>query len=348
MKKHSIHYALSAFLVGVILLAVTACTGGVPSTESGTQHVKPAVTPSGKDVILGLTYVPNVQFSPVYVAADSQAYMNAGAHVRLRHHGAEEGLFTALVSGHEDMVLASGDEVLQAREAGMDLVSVGTYYRRSPVAFIVPEESQLHDLRDIAGKRVGIPGEYGSNWFALLAVLADVGLTRQDVEIIPIGYTQQSALAQGQVDVVVGFSNNDKVFMQRSGMNVRELPVDFARIPLVSASLVTTSAWARAHPDLVRAVLNGTRQGIQQVMTHPEEGIEATQRQDPSLSSEGLQTAREVLTATLPLFMGDDGSVSLKQDMELWQRMGDFFAEIPDILSGAVHVDLAVTNMYVE
>ena len=50
-------------------LALGACTVGPGATQSG------ASSRGTSDVTIGLTYIPNVQFAPVYVA-DSQGLYN--------------------------------------------------------------------------------------------------------------------------------------------------------------------------------------------------------------------------------------------------------------------------------
>lgn len=302
----------------------------------------------GSEVTIGLTYIPNVQFSPVYVAQEDGIYRAAGLDATIRHHGSDEALFTALVSGEEDVVVASGDEVLQARDQGLDLVSIGAYYRQYPVAIIVPEDSTARSVADLEGRRIGVPGEYGSSWLGLLAALDHASMTAEDVDVVSIGYTQTAALTTGQVDAVVGFTNNDLVQFQQAGIPVRALELDPEDTPLVSVSLITTHAWLDAHPEEARGVVDATVSGIQRVVDNPQRAIEATQVYDQTLTgSTAVQGARAVLAATSKLFMGEDGTVSGKQDLTRWREMGSFLKGIPGMLNSAPDVDAAVTNDYV-
>lgn len=312
-------------------------------SESGSQSGSSATAGT---VTVGLTYIPNVQFSPVYVAEEDGIYGAAGLDVTIRHHGSDEGLFTALAAGEEDVVVASGDEVLQARDQGMDLVSIGAYYQQYPVTVIVPEDSPIHSLADLKGHSIGVPGEFGSSWYGLLAGLESAGLTSSDVDVVSIGYTQQAALTAGQVDAIVGFTNNDLVQLQQAGTAVRtvDLPAD---TPLVGASLITTRTWLDAHPQEATEVVDATVSGISRVVDDPQHAIEVTQKWDDTLSdASAVTTARAVLAATTDLFEVD-GEVSGVQDLTRWKQMGTFLATVPDLLSGTPDVDAAVTNDYV-
>jgi len=334
-----------AAVAAVAALALAGCADAGADPSSG-----PAGTPSstgGDPVTIGLTYIPNVQFSPVYVADEDGLYAGQGIDPTIRHHGSDEGLFTALAAGQEDVVVASGDEVLPARDQGMDLVSIGAFYQTYPVTVIVPGDSDIRGLADLAGHTIGVPGEYGSSWYGLLAALDAAGLTADDVTVVSIGYTQQAALAGGQVDAVVGFANNELVQFRQAGMDVRtlDLPGD---TPLVGAALVTTRTWLEAHPDQARAVVAGTVAGIRSVVDDPDHAVEVTRDVDDTLTGDAaLSGARAVLDATIPLFTGAGAgadSVTGEQDLDRWQAMGTFLATIPGLLTGTPDVDAAVTN----
>ena len=134
--------ALTTLVVAASAVTLCGCSSSEsPSPAANAQSEVDLQEPT--DVTLGLTYIPNVQFAPTYIAEEDAVYANAGANVTLRHHGADEGLFTALTAGEEDVVLASGDEVLQARDQGMDVVAIGSYYHTYPVVVAVPEESDI-------------------------------------------------------------------------------------------------------------------------------------------------------------------------------------------------------------
>ncbi len=340
-------HRLGAVLMGAVAaLALVACSTSTedPYASSGDSGDRDTTT-SGTSVTIGLTYIPNVQFAPVYVAKDDGIYRSAGLNATVRHHGTDEGLFTALAAGEEDVVVASGDEVLPARDQGIDLVSIGSFYQSYPVTIIVPEDSSIQSLADLKGAKVGVPGEYGSSWYGLLAGLQQAGLTSSDITVVSIGYTQQAALAAGQVDAVVGFTNNELIAFQQAGVAVRTIDLDPTTTPLVSASIITTRTWLDDHPDLAKAVVEATTTGIQRVVDNPQHALEVTRNYDETLNdSSSLATARAVLAATITLFTGADGQVRTTQDLDRWQQMGAFQASIPGVLSSTPDVAAAVTN----
>ena len=325
MKKLST--IVRAAVVGACAsLALGACAGPDRTGQSGSAD--------NSDVTIGLTYIPNIQFAPVYVADAQGTYNDAGISTTIRHHGSHEGFFTALLAGEEDVVIASGDEAAVAASQGLDIV-------------IVPADSPINTLGDLAGKTVGIPGEHGANYYATRAALQEAGLAESEVTISPIGYTQQAALASGQVDAVVGFTNNDSVQMRLAGLDIREISLDPSSTPLVSASIITTHKWAQEHPEQARAVVSATTQAMNAIAADPQIAIDATKPWDTSLTDEAtLTSARAVLTATVPLWIGESGHATGTQDEGTWARMISFLESLGE-LQGRVDPSSVVTNDYV-
>ena len=126
---------------------------------------------------MGLTYVPDIQFAPFYVAKEKGYFTREGVNVTLRHHGAQESLLGALEAGHEDVVFAGGDEMMRGRSNGLDVVDWATMYQKYPVALIVPEDSPIRTPADLRGRTVGLPGQQGENYFTLRAMFKAYGLS---------------------------------------------------------------------------------------------------------------------------------------------------------------------------
>lgn len=330
--------SFTAMATAVLLLTV-GCAQEAPNASNTND--------TGSEVTIGLTYIPNVQFSPLYVAEEDGIFAQEGLDVTLRHHGADEGLFTALTTGKEDVVIASGDEVLQARAQGMDIVSIGSFYSGYPVTLIVPEDSPIQTFADVKGMRVGVPGEYGSSWLGLLAALTENELDTGDITVVPIGYTAQASLVSGKVDAVVGFSNNDLVQLQANDIPVRAVPLSEQGLPLISASIITTEHWATSDSERTEAVVTAIAQGITSVVDDPAMALAATQVYDPTLADQATKAGAELtLQATAKLFTSGDGTVTVEQDLAKWKSMNTFLTSVPGVIAGDPRPDGAVTNDY--
>ena len=323
-------------LLAVLALLVTGC--------ARTPGAAPSSGPARATV--GLTYIPDIQFAPFYVADAEGLFEANGVEATLRHHGAQEGLFTALVSGQEQFVIAGGDELVQARAEGMDLVAIGQYYHAYPVVLVVPDASPVQSAADLAGLRVGLPGRYGESWFGLKAAMHEAGLTEDDVEVVEIGYTAQAALTTGKVDAVVGFSNNDAVQFQLAGIPTRTVPLAEGGVPLVSIVLATTRENLSRDPETARKVARSMVAGIEKVVASPASALEAARTHVPTLDEAGAAaSARATLEATIPLWKPAPGRTTGHMDEEAWDDMAVFMRDA-GLIATDVAAGEAMTNDY--
>lgn len=328
----------SVLLGALGVAALAGCNG------TATQKASSSAAASGSSqATLGLSYIPNIQFAPFYWALDKGLYTQQGVAATLRHHGASEALFTALTSGKEDLVLAGGDEAVQARAQGMDVVTVASFYQKYPIVLIVLQGSSITTLAQLKGHSIGIPGKYGESWFALQLALHNAGLTTADVKVVEVGYTQQAALATKKVDAVVGFSNNDAVQFAQSKVSVRQIQIG-SSVPLVSSSLVTTGSFLKKQPELVKQVCQATVDGIKAVVDNPDEAVKTSTSHIPGLSgSTATASATATLAATIPLWKGD-GQITGKLDAAQFTAMSAFMKKT-GLISKAVAASVAMQSV---
>ena len=329
--------------LGVLATGLVGCSAGQDASTATSTTTTTTTMVATTPATIGLTYIPNVQFAPFYVAADKGLFTAHGVDATLRHHGASEGLFTAIASGQEDFVIAGGDELVQAVSNGMDLVAVASYFQSYPVVLIVPAASPATAIADLKGKKIGVPGRYGESWFGLQVGLKNAGLTVDDVEVVEIGYTSQAALATNKVDAVVGFSNNDSVQFGLAGIETRNFSIG-DDVPLVSIVLATTRKLLDSKPELVASVATAMVTGIQATVDDQEFALTATQSRVPGLSETASRAAAAAtLEATIPLFTGG-GAVTGKLDAAKWASMTTFLKD-HEIITTAVAPATSMTSV---
>lgn len=313
-------------LLGGAALALAACGGPAPAPTppapgTAAESASEGASPAGELVPLtvGLTYIPDIQFAPFYVAAANGYFAEEGLDVTLRHHGATESLFGALAAGEEDVVNAGADEMLQAFAGEVPVVTFGVMYHSYPVVVIVPDDSEMTTTADLAGHRVGLPGPFGENWFALLAILQAEGLTEADVTIEHLGYTQQAALVSGQVDAVVGFANNDLVTFEGAGIPVRTL--EAPELPLVGISVGALTSTVEERGEDLAGLNRALSRAMEDILADPQAAVDLSFETVDELAVAGdPEAALRTLTATAELYDGG----SLTPDAEAWPAMYDF------------------------
>lgn len=324
-------------MFGALLVAVSALAGcGATPTTGSDSNLTP--------LTVGLTYVPNIQFAPFYVAQALGYYKAAGLKVTLRHHGASEDEFAAIAAGRENVVFAGGDETLQARSKGLPLVYVDNVYTEYPVTLIVPANSAIHSLADLRGHTIGVPGEYGATYIGLLALLKNAGLTSSDVTIKSINYTQIPALMNHQVDAVMGYINNEPIEFQQAHFAIRTFPVP-TTTPLVSNGLAAQEGYLKNAGPAVKALIAATLKGVQYTIAHPQQAVNLSKKFVPGLSDPtAAANALAVLKATIPAITPNSAHPGYN-DPAAWQAMATFL-QANGQLSGSVDASQSFSNDY--
>ncbi len=324
---HRVAAALA--LLMLLALPLAACGSSSPAT-------RPTLT-------LGLTYIPDVQFAPFYVADALGYYRQAGLDVTFRH-GIETNEFALLAAGKEDAIFAGGDEVIEARSAsGLDLRDVATIFQKYPVALIVPASSPIRTAADLKGRVVGVPGHYGATYTGLLALLNSAHLATSALTIQDVGFTQVAALLSHKVDAVMGYANNEPIQLQKQGVAVRTLNVWDAQ-PLISNGLVVLQSELKSHPDEVRALVSATLKGVQYASDHPADAVRISKAYVPTITDAASEAnALAVLRATIPLWKGS-GKAGYN-DPAAWQSMATFLAQV-GMLKAGVNARAAYSNDY--
>ena len=319
---------LTRLLVTFVLLSLVAgCSAGASPTPSDGAGLR--------EVRLLLGYRPDVQFAPFYVAQQGGHYADAGLEVVIEHRQAPD-VQRLVGSGEAEFGVADATDVMIGRTSGIPIRYISTLYQSFPVALIGEAGSVPADPAGLDGATIGTPGRFGSSWHALLALLDSADLGEDDVTIREYPqFNQADGLANGDVELVTGFRNNEPLRLESRGTEVDLLTIDEVA-PLPGPGLIVGDELLEADPELVRAFARATAAAQQAVIEDPEIGFAAAQEAVPEIA-EDSDVARSVLDATIDLWAGDgfrDGAI----DLELWD-VGYATMERLALIDGSVPVE---------
>lgn len=164
---------------------------------------------------------------------------------------------------------------VQAVNAGQKLAIVGGGVQSvADQLWLVKNGSLLNSIKDLAGKRVSYtsPGSV-SNMVILMALKAN-GMTAADLKLVPAGDlgANLAAVINGAVDA--GFCD-ENIANQNTGL-VRPLfrVKDVMSPAMMQTVLVVAPDYAKAHPDVVRAIIEGRREGLRYMQANPAESAQ--------------------------------------------------------------------------
>ena len=271
--------------------AATACsTGSAPATAAPIK------------LIVGLGYIPSVQFAPFYLARQAGYYADAGLEVDFQNK-IDPDLITLVGQGAIDVGIGDGTSVIPAVSQGIPIRYIATIYGQFPNIVFAKAASGITKAADLKGRKIGTPGRYGSGWIMLQALLGSAGLTTDDVEVVEYpDYTQRAAVAQGVVDAATGFANNEPVQLQLDGDAAVVLHID-GITPLPGPGLIVGTGTLEAKHDAIAAFVAATLRAMAEIKANSSVGLDAAIVAVPELASaRAAQIA--ILAATIESWTG--------------------------------------------
>ncbi len=325
------------------LLLALACTAMPITTPAPAASTAPAEAAGELTrVSLGVGYIPDVQFAPLYVAQHKGFYADEGLEVEIKY--GRENDFLALVAQREmDFVMASGEQVILARAQGLPVTYVMKWYHRFPVAVMAPTTAGIREVEDLIGKKVGMPGFYGANFIGWKALVYATGLDETGVNLQEIGFTQAAAVQQGLVDAALVYIANEPNQLRSQGLEVDLIEVS-DHIDLVSNGLVTGDTLVAQDPELVRRMVRATLRGVRETISHPDEAFAVVRQVIPEMTEDAAPVQRQVLASSIELWQSDPLGVSSPQ---AWQDSVQFMSET-GLLEKPVEAESLYTNEFVE
>jgi NitT/TauT family transport system substrate-binding protein len=245
--------------------------------------------------------------------------------------------------GAIDVGLADGTSVIPAVSQGIPIRYLATVYRAFPSIVFAKESSGIKTVADLKGRKIGIPGRYGSSWIMLQALLQSAKLSTSDVEIVLYpDFGQGAAVKQGAVDAATGFINNEPVQLQLSGEPTVVLRVDQA-VPLPGPGLITGTKTLSAKRAAVAGFVAATLKAMREIAANPDAGLDASIAAVPELGNDRT-TQKAILTATIDAWTGGGSPSNFGAiDRDGWARSVAFMTGL-GLVPKAVTVDQLVDD----
>ncbi len=161
---------------------------------------------------------------------------------------------------------------LQVAE-GLPLIRVGTLIASPLNCLLVLEEGPIKSPADLKGKKIGF-SVAGVEEALLVAILAQHGLTMDDIELVNVNWSLSPALMSGQVDAVLGaFRNFELNQMEIEGVPGRCMFVEEEGVPSYD-ELIYVANPAEVDVDMINRFLHATELATQYIVNHPKDSWE--------------------------------------------------------------------------
>ncbi len=286
-------------------------------------------TPALRLIQLPMGYIPDPQYAPFYVAADKGYFAAEGLAVEFDYSFETDGM--ALVGANvRPFAIVSGEQVILARAQNVPVVYVLQWFQRYPTAVVSLGSANIRTPADLVGRKVGLPGFFGTSYVGFIGLLQANGLTEADVNANDIGFNQVESLLAGQSEAVVGYANNEPVQLAARGSEINVIYVaDY--IDMVANGIITNETVIAQEPELVTGFVRAILRALADTLANPAEAYEISKK-----FVEGLDDSRmNVLEASLDLWraeqLGLTDPAAWAQTEQVLLQMGLLDAPLPNL-----------------
>jgi len=172
-----------------------------------------------------------------------------------------------LRAGALDIGSTAGSAALLARSNGSPIQTIGLYTQPEWAAIVVPADSPIQDVGDLAG--ASIAATLGTDpYFFLLQTLEEAGIAIGDVEVQNLQHADgRTALDQGNVDAWAGLDPIMAASEQESDTELIYRNIDFNTWGFLNA----TESFIEDSPELAQLVVNAYERARAWARDNPEE-----------------------------------------------------------------------------
>ncbi len=250
-----------AALLALCALATNAC---------GTAENVTSAPAGAKRFTVMLDWFPNADHAPLYAAIAHGYFRAVGLDVQPVIPSESAEPLKLLAAGRVDAAISYEPQVLLARDAGLQVVSIGALVQRPLTSIIAPASAHVTSVAALAGKKVGTAGiPYQAA--ELHAALRHAGVSPASVREVNVGFNLVPAMLSHEVAATLGgFWNYEGIQLQLRHQHPTVIPIDQAGVPTYDELVVVVRSEAAHHDGVdVRAFLQALTRGERAVRTDP-------------------------------------------------------------------------------
>ena len=274
---------LSLVVSALALVALlSACSSGgtkaVATAGASTPAATATPTATPKPIekvrfMAGFAPQANLPFVAVYVAQEKGYFAEERLEVDIRHaSGADEHL-KLLLNKDVDFITASASQALRRSVEGLPTTAIALFGQRGDQGFVVRADSGIKTPAAFKGRTVGfksgiVPAE-------LEAMLKGVGLTRNDVKLVSVGFDPREFIEK-KVEVYPVFLSNEPDTIRKAGVPITVFDPHDYNVATLGLTYLAHQDTVKQRPDVTERFLRATLRATKWIEANPDAAIEIT------------------------------------------------------------------------
>lgn len=251
-------------------------------------------------VTVQLDWKPNAQFAGLLLAQHLGWFAEADLDVRIRPWTPGTDPLERVPHDVGTIAVSEDNLAIRAAATGHPIRLVGAMLQRSPLAWMVLEDSPIQQFPELAGATIGV---HGDGITALQYALGTAGLDLSSVDLVDVPYDKADRLRDGTIDACQCNGLVEPVELRHAGVPVRVMWATDVGYSVYSQVLSTSNETVRTQGDEVSAFTDIMWNGWRQAYVHPT--TTATLVIEHFLHESSVEVQREILGGMEAFVFGD-------------------------------------------
>ncbi|HVV93363.1 MAG TPA: ABC transporter substrate-binding protein [Hyphomicrobiales bacterium] len=207
-------------------------------------------------------------FVPYQLARAKGYFAKAGLDVHFIVAKGGADVATQVAVGNADLGGGLGDTSMLVRANGLPVRGVALLGGGGLTTIIVRKDEGIDSIAGLKGKRIGVTSFGNTNYYALLAALADNGIRKSDVSIEAVGFAGIIKLMVAkQLDAISNVPEN-ATQIEAGGVPVESFPVT-QYFPAMAQAILASDKTIKERPQVVRGFVHAILQSLRDIMADP-------------------------------------------------------------------------------
>jgi NitT/TauT family transport system substrate-binding protein len=208
-------------------------------------------------------------FGPIRLAEGKGYFKQAGLDVTYAVGRGGVDVAKQVGAGNAPLGGIVADGPIVVRQNGVPIKIVAVFGGKGFMQLVVREDSGIEKPADLKGKTITVMSYQDTTFYALLGLLASVGLTQDDVNIQSVGPTGVWEFVAAGKSVGMAGVPDWIPPVQAAGVKVKVIPSD-QFFPHMAQGIATSDAMIKEKPELIRSFVHAALHGMKDIMDDPD------------------------------------------------------------------------------
>jgi len=212
-------------------------------------------------------------FGPIQLAKGKGYFAEAGLDVSFAVGRGGVDVAKMVGAGNAPLGGIVADGPIMVRGNGVPVKIVAVFGGKGFMQLVVREDSGISKPADLKGKTITVMSYQDTTFYALLGLLASVGLSQNDVNIQSVGPTGVwEFVATGKSAGMAGVPDWIPP-VQAAGVKVKVMPTD-EFFPHMAQGIAASDQLIKERPEMVRKFVHAALRGMKDIMDDPDQAAD--------------------------------------------------------------------------